>query len=85
MVNKHLTVKIGDFGLSRGLLKSDYYRQTSQMPVAFRWVAPECWNEQKFSSKSDVYSFGMTLLEIVTFGAEPYGVSLASTISLYNE
>jgi len=78
MVNEELTVKIGDFGLSRAAYKSDYYKtQDKNRELPIRWLGPECLLEQRFSTKSDVYSYGITLWEMATFGDPPYGVSIA--------
>lgn len=68
------TVKIGDFGLSRLLDKSNYYIPQADFDKPYRWMAPETFKESKFSSKSDVFSFGVVLWELVTFGETPYPV-----------
>jgi hypothetical protein len=38
-----------------------------------RWTAPEALEERKFSEKTDAWSFGVTLYEIWTKAALPYG------------
>lgn len=44
---------------------------THQLPV--RWTAPEALEDRKFSEKTDAWSFGITLYEIWTKAALPYG------------
>ena len=74
MVAADYTVKIGDFGLSRDIYKSDYYRLRfgSNIALPVRWMAPEYLRDGIFSSKSDVFSYGIVLWEIVTYGELPY-------------
>jgi hypothetical protein len=38
-----------------------------------RWTAPEALEDRKFSEKTDAWSFGVTLYEIWTKAAPPYG------------
>ena len=72
MVAADYTVKIGDFGLSRDVHMSDYYRIRPDTDIPVRWMAPECLRDGTFSSQSDVFSYGIVLWEIVTYGEQPY-------------
>ena len=72
MVAADFTVKIGDFGLSRDIYMSDYYRHGVNTVMPVRWMAPECLKDGIFSSKSDVFSYGIVLWEIVTYSEQPY-------------
>ena len=74
LVTYDLTVKIGDFGMSRFTDTSNYYMLMSSNDVPYRWLAPESLKNGKFSSKSDVFSFGVVMWEIVTMGETPHGV-----------
>lgn len=72
LVDGNLVAKISDFGLSRALQNSDYYRKSGQALLPVRWMAPESLAQGKFSTDSDVWSFGVMLWEVVTFAALPY-------------
>ena len=63
LVGQNRVVKIADFGLSRTLYSSHYYKLTGCALVPIRWMATECFYG-KFSEKTDVWSFGITLWEI---------------------
>lgn len=47
-------IKLGDFGLTREIYKSDYYKMGSDAPMPIRWMAPESLKQGMFSSQSDV-------------------------------
>ncbi|KAH9491207.1 hypothetical protein DERF_015938 [Dermatophagoides farinae] len=72
MVAADLTVKIGDFGLTRDLYEKDYYRLSEEAPMPLRWMAPESIREMIFTPYSDVWSYGIVLWEIMSFGEQPY-------------
>ena len=77
LVTSDLTVKIGDFGMSRFTDTSNYYMLMTSKKVPYRWLAPESLKIGKFSSKSDVFSYGVLLWEIVTMGETPFPVCIA--------
>ena len=65
-------MKISDFGMSRSLYNSHYYRIHGCFALPVRWMAFECFYG-KFSQKSDVWAFGVTMWEIFTLAKEqPY-------------
>lgn len=74
MISSDFTIKIGDFGLTRVLDNTNYYKAQSDFDKPVRWMAPESLLIQKFDSQSDVFSYGIVLWEIVTFGELPYPV-----------
>ncbi|KAL4631490.1 activated CDC42 kinase 1-like [Arapaima gigas] len=68
-------VKIGDFGLMRGLSQDkDHYVMTAHRRIPFAWCvcAPESLRMGTFSHSSDVWMFGITLWEMFTYCQEPW-------------
>lgn len=72
MIAADLTVKIGDFGLTRDIYESDYYRRGWRGFMPVRWMAPESLNDGIFTIESDVFSYGIVLWEIATYAEQPY-------------
>ncbi|KAK2913465.1 hypothetical protein Q8A67_001864 [Cirrhinus molitorella] len=77
MLGDDLRVCVADFGLSKNIYSSNYYRQKNMdvnMPV--RWMAIESLSDFLYTTKSDVWSFGITMWEITSRGKIPYpGIS----------
>lgn len=66
-------VKIGDFGLMRGLsLEADHYVMSAHRRIPFAWCAPESLRVGSFSHASDVWMFGVTMWEMFTYCEEPW-------------
>jgi len=72
MVAEDLTVKIGDFGMTRDIYETDYYRKGSKGLLPVRWMAPESLKDGVFTTYSDVWSYGVVLWEMVTLASQPY-------------
>uniref|UniRef100_A0A224XI01 receptor protein-tyrosine kinase n=1 Tax=Panstrongylus lignarius TaxID=156445 RepID=A0A224XI01_9HEMI len=72
MVSDKLVVKIGDFGMTRDIYETDYYRKGNKGFLPIRWMAPESLNDGVFTSKSDAWSYGVVLWEMATLAAQPY-------------
>lgn len=72
MVAEDLTVKIGDFGMTRDIYETDYYRKGGKGLLPVRWMAPESLKDGIFTSHSDVWSYGVVLWEMATLASQPY-------------
>ncbi|XP_054726733.1 insulin-like receptor [Anastrepha obliqua] len=72
MVGADLTVKIGDFGMTRDVYETDYYRKGDKGLLPVRWMPPESLRDGIYSTASDVFSYGVVLWEIVTLASQPY-------------
>jgi serine/threonine protein kinase len=66
------TVKVADFGLSRDVYESDYYRQRSRCEVPWKWMSPESFSNGVSNHETDVWSFGVVMWELMTRGLMPY-------------
>lgn len=66
-------IKIGDFGLMRGLShEADHYVMSAHRRIPFAWCAPESLRVGSFSHASDVWMLGVTLWEMFTYCEEPW-------------
>ncbi|XP_055931940.1 BDNF/NT-3 growth factors receptor-like [Argiope bruennichi] len=72
LVGDQLVVKIGDFGMSRDVYSTDYYRVGRHNMLPIRWMPPESILYRKFTIDSDIWSFGVVMWEIFTFGKQPW-------------
>ncbi|KAM9307181.1 neurotrophic tyrosine kinase, receptor, type 2b [Pholidichthys leucotaenia] len=72
LVGENLLVKIGDFGMSRDVYSSDYYRVGGHTMLPIRWMPPESIMYRRFTTESDVWSLGVVLWEIFTYGKQPW-------------
>ncbi|KAJ7307350.1 hypothetical protein JRQ81_009361 [Phrynocephalus forsythii] len=72
LVGHNLVVKIGDFGMSRDIYSTDYYRVGGRTMLPIRWMPPESILYRKFTTESDAWSFGVVLWEIFTYGKQPW-------------
>eukprot|EP00058_Branchiostoma_floridae_P000276 XP_002585764.1 hypothetical protein BRAFLDRAFT_128184 [Branchiostoma floridae] len=72
MVAQDRTVKIGDFGMTRDIYETDYYRKGGKGLLPVRWMSPESLKDGVFTSQSDVWSYGVVLWEMATLASQPY-------------
>nr|XP_054590149.1 tyrosine-protein kinase Mer isoform X2 [Nothobranchius furzeri] len=72
MLGDDLKVCVADFGLSKKIFSSNYYRQQVAIRMPIKWMAMESLSESIYTAKSDVWSFGVTMWEIVSRGKSPY-------------
>ncbi|XP_069931676.1 focal adhesion kinase 1 isoform X18 [Oryctolagus cuniculus] len=71
LVSSNDCVKLGDFGLSRYMEDSTYYK-ASKGKLPIKWMAPESINFRRFTSASDVWMFGVCVWEILMHGVKPF-------------
>ncbi|XP_022898729.1 serine/threonine-protein kinase EDR1-like isoform X2 [Olea europaea var. sylvestris] len=64
LVNKHWTVKIGDFGLSRVLTTTPMTDSSSAGTP--EWMAPELIRNEPFTEKCDIFGLGVIMWELCT-------------------
>ncbi|KAI3857969.1 hypothetical protein MKX03_006183 [Papaver bracteatum] len=64
LVNKHRTVKICDFGLSR--VMTEVPMRDSAFAGTPEWMAPELLRNESFTEKCDVFSLGVIIWELCT-------------------
>ena len=55
MQDRNLEVQICDFGLA--IYSDETVNPLNRRLLPLKWVAPECYTENSFSTKSDVYEF----------------------------
>ncbi|KAB0404556.1 hypothetical protein E2I00_019438 [Balaenoptera physalus] len=55
MVAEDFTVKIGDFGMTRDIYETDYYRKGGKGLLPVRWMSPESLKDGVFTTHSDVW------------------------------
>ncbi|XP_069104674.1 proto-oncogene tyrosine-protein kinase Yrk-like isoform X2 [Argopecten irradians] len=64
-------VKIAGFGMTK-LVDDPDFNFRRGLKMAIKWMAPEVLMCNKYSTKADVWSFGIVLIEIFSYGKEPY-------------
>eukprot|EP00041_Stephanoeca_diplocostata_P026580 m.718937 g.718937 ORF g.718937 m.718937 type:complete len:771 (+) comp22997_c1_seq34:676-2988(+) len=72
LVNRDLTCKVADFGLSKSLDDDSEYFRSEGGKIPIRWTAPEAMAQKKYTTSSDVWSYGILLWEIMSGGERPY-------------
>ena len=55
-IDKTLRVRVADFGLTRDIYETDYYRQSQLGRVPVKWMAPESLHDRISDEKTDVVS-----------------------------
>jgi serine/threonine protein kinase len=48
-------VAVADFGMTRDIYETDYYRKGGKGLLPVRWMAPESLRDGKFDRHSDVW------------------------------
>ena len=73
-----MIAKVADFGLTRDVYITDYYRIGHNIPLPVKWMAPESLIDRIFTTESDVVSTVMMfnaslLLLLVVFWSNMLG------------
>ncbi|KAL8574212.1 hypothetical protein ACOMHN_066395 [Nucella lapillus] len=71
LVGQQNKVKVAGFGMTRTKDDPDFNLRKG-LKMAIKWMAPEVLSYNKHSTRADVWSFGVVLMEIFTYGKEPY-------------
>lgn len=58
-------VKVADFGLSKALESSEYYKMENSTQFAVKWASPEALRYGKFAKPTDVWAFGVTMWYVI--------------------
>ncbi|XP_065910180.1 tyrosine-protein kinase receptor TYRO3-like isoform X2 [Dysidea avara] len=83
MVDESLRIRVADFGLTRDIYSTEYYRQDKHTTLPVKWMALESLLDGYFDEKTDVWSYGVTCWEIFTLGRIPYpGVDNANVSTI---
>ncbi|XP_068222552.1 uncharacterized protein [Palaemon carinicauda] len=72
LVSAERVVKLSDFGMTRPMYESEYYRFNRKAMMPVRWMSPEALEDGLFTSMSDMWSYGVLLYEVITFGSFPF-------------
>ncbi|KJE96046.1 hypothetical protein CAOG_06420 [Capsaspora owczarzaki ATCC 30864] len=72
LVDSMLCVKIADFGLSRELIDSDYYRRAHKRALPVKFLALETLRDMIFDIRSDVWQMGVCIWEIFGYAEAPW-------------
>ncbi|KAJ7981582.1 putative Protein kinase [Quillaja saponaria] len=78
LVNKHWTVKICDFGLSR--IVTDTSMRDSSSAGTPEWMAPELIRNEPFTEKCDIFSLGVMMWELCTLSRPWEGARLEKIV-----
>ncbi|KAH0711661.1 hypothetical protein KY290_007297 [Solanum tuberosum] len=84
LLDKNMTARVGDFGLSR-FLQETSQRETSTIGIkgSVGYAAPEYGMVSEVSTYGDIYSYGIIILEMLT-GKKPTDDAFSNGLNLHN-
>lgn len=65
LISSGYEVKVSYPGLHKDTYSAEYYQYNNTV-VPLRWLAPECLNDDDYSTKSDVFAYAVLVWEIFT-------------------
>ncbi|KAM9785522.1 receptor tyrosine-protein kinase erbB-3b [Neosynchiropus ocellatus] len=73
LLKNDFQVQISDYGVADLLCPDDKKHVYSDAKTPLKWMALESIMFRRYGHQSDVWSYGVTVWEMMSFGAEPYG------------
>ncbi|XP_055902181.1 tyrosine-protein kinase-like otk [Eupeodes corollae] len=63
IISSDFIVKVSYPGLSKDKYNREYFKHRNTL-LPIRWLAPECIQEDEFTTKSDIYAYGVVVWEL---------------------
>ncbi|XP_053706397.1 receptor tyrosine-protein kinase erbB-3b isoform X2 [Synchiropus splendidus] len=73
LLKNDFQVQISDYGVADLLCPDDKKQVHPNTKTPLKWMALESIMFRRYGHQSDVWSYGVTVWEMMSFGAEPYG------------
>ena len=71
-MDANLSLKLGDYALSRDLFPEDYACLANNENKPIKWMALESINNNIYNVKTDLWSCGVAIWECFKFASQPY-------------
>lgn len=65
IISSDFIVKVSYPALSKDKYNREYFKHRNTL-LPIRWLAPECIQEDEYTTKSDIYAFGVVVWELFT-------------------
>ncbi len=66
-MDRNVSIKVADFGLTRDIYETDYYIQRFNAKVPVKWMSPESLHDRISNEATDVVSVVYTITKILVF------------------